>query len=83
MHSLPARDSGSLGFDSQDGSQGVITNLPRLDIRLGLLAAAANRVADTDTLHASLLEPLDGQRLTYRQLDGTPFDPRWVLDGFP
>jgi hypothetical protein len=66
-----------------DGSQGVITNLPRLDIRLGLLAAAANRVADADAIQARLIDLLDEQRLAYRQLDGTPFDPKWVLHGFP
>lgn len=66
-----------------DGSQGVITNLPRLDIRLGLLAAASNRNADAGAIHTRLLELLDGQRLTYRQLDSAPFDPSWILDGFP
>lgn len=66
-----------------DGSQGVITNLPRLDFRLGLLAAASNHGADGDAIRARLLELLDGQRLTYRQLDSAPFDPTWVLDGFP
>lgn len=65
------------------GSQGRIKNLPRLDIRLGLMAAASNRKADADTIHEALMGLLDGQRLNYRDLDSAPFDPEWVLAGFP
>ena len=65
-----------------DRSQGVITNLPRLDIRIGLMAAASNRQADADTIRDELLELLDGDRLPCRKLDGSPFSATWVLDGF-
>jgi hypothetical protein len=64
---------------SVDGLQGVITNLPRLDIRLGLMAIAANRQADAETLRSVLLDILGGQRLAYRELDSAPFDPDWIL----
>jgi hypothetical protein len=68
---------------SLDGFQGVITNLPRLDIRLGLMAAAANRQADPDTIRTTLLRVLGDRRLAYRELDGAPLDPAWILAGFP
>ena len=63
--------------------EGVISNLPRLDIRLGLMAAAANRQADPDRLRTTLPGVLDARRLAYCELDGASFDPAWILTGFP
>jgi hypothetical protein len=65
------------------GSQGRITNLPRLDIRLGLMATFSNRKADDATLTAALPGLLEGQRFDYRELDSAPFDPAWILASFP
>jgi len=47
------------------------------------MAAASNRKADADTIRAMLIGLLDSQRLAYRELDSAPFDPDWVLAGFP
>lgn len=65
------------------GAEGRITNLPRLDIRLGLFALNANRKADAAAIRAALIGLLDSHRLAYRALDNAPFSPTWVLDGFP
>jgi len=67
---------------SLDGLQGVITNLPRLDMRLGLMAIGANRQSDPETLRSALLDVLGGDRLVYRELDSAPFAPDWVLSDF-
>jgi len=63
--------------------KGRIGNFTRLDIRLGLLAAHANRQLDPDEMLARLIGLLDGKRLTHRELDSVPFDPTWILSDFP
>ena len=63
--------------------RGRIGNLARLDIRLGLLAAHANRKDDADVMLAQVIALLDSKRLAFRELDSAPFDSTWILDDFP
>lgn len=62
--------------------RGRIQNLRRLDIRLGLIALRQNRQLTTTRLEPILLSALSdsGRRLVGRRsLDGTPYNPDWVL----
>ena len=65
-----------------DIGKGRIRNFPRLDIRLGLMAAHANRQMERDDTLRRLIELLDGRRLSYRQLDSSPYNLTWILADF-
>lgn len=65
------------------GGKGRITNLSRLDIRLGLRALSWNRQNRRDRYRQVLLEHLRDarrpQRVWRRRLDGEFYVPRWVM----
>ena len=71
------------GLRLQCGPCGVrLTNLSRLDIRLGLMALTWNRQDRRDHYREILLAHLRDkprpQRLWRRHLDGQFYDPCWV-----
>jgi hypothetical protein len=65
------------------GGKGRITNLSRLDIRLGLRALSWNRQNRRDRYREVLLEHLRNarrpQRVWRRRLDGEFYEPDWVM----
>jgi len=67
-----------------EGGQGVIRNLRRLDIRLGLIALDHNRKLSPSKVDAILLEHLTAlanQKLPRRSLDGVTYEPKsFVLE---
>lgn len=71
-----------VGYSLESG-RGRIRNLPRLDIRLSLIALDHNRSLRPARL-ADILSDQLGEELRLvarRSLDGAPYDPTWLLSG--
>lgn len=69
-----------VGYVLEQG-RGGIRNLPRLDIRLSLIALEQNGQLTPAKVEKILLDRLatDRRLLRRRSLDGHPYDPHWLL----